>query len=116
MLILFSGIMAILISIFLMIISFFISFNMKENYEKSSPFECGFDPMSKNRLPFSIRFFMLAIIFLIFDLEIVLLLPFLLNKMFLNEVNTIFLMNFFIFILLLGTLYEWKKGALSWIN
>nr|YP_009573027.1 NADH dehydrogenase subunit 3 [Podagricomela nigricollis]QBF44004.1 NADH dehydrogenase subunit 3 [Podagricomela nigricollis] len=82
--------------------------------EKSSPFECGFDPKSLNRMPFSLHFFLIAIIFLIFDVEITLLLPLILTLKISNMINYSFVMIFFIMILLIGTYHEWNQGALTW--
>nr|YP_009338589.1 NADH dehydrogenase subunit 3 [Simulium variegatum]ANS71660.1 NADH dehydrogenase subunit 3 [Simulium variegatum] len=82
--------------------------------EKSSPFECGFDPMNSARLPFSLRFFLIAIIFLIFDVEIALILP---TIMIFQTSNMIWWTSttlFFIFILLIGLYHEWNQGALNW--
>nr|YP_010463415.1 NADH dehydrogenase subunit 3 [Peltoperlopsis sagittata]UUK29391.1 NADH dehydrogenase subunit 3 [Peltoperlopsis sagittata] len=82
--------------------------------EKSSPFECGFDPKSSSRLPFSLRFFLIAVIFLIFDVEIALLLPMIMiiNISNLKIWSTVTL--FFIIILLIGLFHEWNQGALEW--
>nr|YP_010363583.1 NADH dehydrogenase subunit 3 [Cephalallus oberthueri]UNZ12697.1 NADH dehydrogenase subunit 3 [Cephalallus oberthueri] len=82
--------------------------------EKSSPFECGFDPKSTARLPFSLHFFLIAVIFLIFDVEITLLLPMILTLKYSNLLNYSILIIFFIFILLMGLYHEWKQGALNW--
>ena len=81
--------------------------------EKTSGYECGFDPFSDARDTFHIRFYLLAILFIIFDIEIVFFFPWILS------INTFFLtgfytMSMFLFILLLGFLYEWKKKALDW--
>nr|QXF29948.1 NADH dehydrogenase subunit 3 [Artemia persimilis] len=81
--------------------------------EKSSPFECGFDPLNSSRTPFSIRFFVITLIFLIFDVEITLLLPIVFLD--LSHLTTS-LVIFFSFILVAGVFYEWKEGALSWIE
>nr|VFU78767.1 NADH dehydrogenase subunit 3 [Proasellus jaloniacus] len=82
--------------------------------EKASPFECGFNPVSHSRLPFSLRFFIIAMIFLVFDVEIVLLLP-LSSCWDVSNLNFWFLSYLlFLIILLLGTLYEWSYGALNW--
>nr|ARH54162.1 NADH dehydrogenase subunit 3 [Calvia decemguttata] len=82
--------------------------------EKSSPFECGFDPKNSARLPFSIHFFLIALIFLIFDVEITLIIPFIysfkLTKISMICVN----ITMFIFILILGLYHEWNQGALNW--
>nr|YP_009093772.1 NADH dehydrogenase subunit 3 [Ulomoides dermestoides]AIS67604.1 NADH dehydrogenase subunit 3 [Ulomoides dermestoides] len=84
--------------------------------EKSSPFECGFDPKSSSRLPFSLHFFLIAIIFLIFDVEITLLLPLIISVKFNNLISYSVLTLFFIFVLILGLFHEWKQGALNWTN
>nr|YP_009002063.1 NADH dehydrogenase subunit 3 [Cryptocellus narino]AGL11925.1 NADH dehydrogenase subunit 3 [Cryptocellus narino] len=79
--------------------------------EKSSCFECGFNSMSPVRTPFSLQFFLLAILFLIFDVEISLLLPLPLSKF--NMLYMTTSMTFLI-ILTLGLYYEWTKKTLEW--
>ncbi|YP_009175358.1 NADH dehydrogenase subunit 3 (mitochondrion) [Daphnia carinata] len=95
-------------------LSLILSKKVKFNREKSSPFECGFDSNSNFRLPFSLRFFLITIIFLIFDVEIVMLLPavFSLTKSVLLNWFKVFML--FTVILLLGLFHEWKQGALNW--
>ena len=82
--------------------------------EKCSPFECGFDPINSSRLPFSIRFFLIAIIFLIFDVEIALILPIIMIIKFSNLFIWTMTRLIFIFILLIGLYHEWNQGALNW--
>nr|AXS65430.1 NADH dehydrogenase subunit 3 [Bostrichoidea sp. 3 KM-2017] len=84
--------------------------------EKSSPFECGFDPKMSARIPFSIQFFLIAVIFLIFDVEITLLIPLILTTKSTNFMNYMMLTSLFIAILIAGTIHEWKQGALDWMN
>nr|AYM84992.1 NADH dehydrogenase subunit 3 [Eucoptacra sp. OR509] len=82
--------------------------------EKSSPFECGFDPKSSARMPFSIQFFLIAVIFLIFDVEIALILPTInIIKTSNIMVWTLTIMSF-IMILMGGLYHEWNQGALKW--
>lgn len=83
--------------------------------EKFSPFECGFDPFSLTRIPFSLKFFFIAIVFLIFDIEIVIILPYpilLINKNFL-VIFSFILINFLI---IFGLIFEWKRGIIDWIK
>nr|VFU78610.1 NADH dehydrogenase subunit 3 [Proasellus margalefi] len=98
----------------LTLVSMAISEKFYFDREKESPFECGFNPISTSRLPFSLRFFIIAMIFLVFDVEIVLLLP--LSSLWdVSNIN-FWLLSYLVFliVLLLGTLYEWSYGALSW--
>nr|YP_009868531.1 NADH dehydrogenase subunit 3 [Cofana yasumatsui]QKG63361.1 NADH dehydrogenase subunit 3 [Cofana yasumatsui] len=83
---------------------------------KSSPFECGFNPMSYKRLPFSIHFFLIAILFLIFDIEIVIILPLIMtmyNSIMLTWIITSLI---FIMILIMGLYHEWYNGMLKWTS
>nr|YP_009740829.1 NADH dehydrogenase subunit 3 [Traulia lofaoshana]QID03830.1 NADH dehydrogenase subunit 3 [Traulia lofaoshana]QNM39704.1 NADH dehydrogenase subunit 3 [Traulia lofaoshana] len=84
--------------------------------EKSSPFECGFDPKSSARMPFSLRFFLIAVIFLIFDVEIALILPIVIIMKTSNIMIWTTSTMFFIMILLGGLYHEWNQGALQWAD
>uniref|UniRef100_A0AAU6QG58 NADH-ubiquinone oxidoreductase chain 3 n=1 Tax=Prionospio sanmartini TaxID=3050092 RepID=A0AAU6QG58_9ANNE len=111
-----TSLVAMVLSLLVMFIAYTLSMRTFKDREKSTPFECGFDPKDKARLPFSTRFFLLAVIFLIFDIEIVLLMP---SPLIMSQSPyPLFLLTLFIFmmILLLGTLHEWREGSLSWTN
>lgn len=82
--------------------------------EKRSPFECGFDPKRSSRIPFSLRFFLITIIFLIFDVEIVLIIPIIVVIKISNLIVWSISRIFFLFILLVGLYHEWNQGALEW--
>lgn len=82
--------------------------------EKNSPYECGFDPKGSARLPFSLRFFLIAVIFLIFDVEITLLLPIASTLNLTNMFSWFFTSLIFLLILLFGLYYEWSQSALDW--
>nr|YP_009919045.1 NADH dehydrogenase subunit 3 [Hylemya vagans]QMP96638.1 NADH dehydrogenase subunit 3 [Hylemya vagans] len=105
-----------LISMMVMLLASIISKKTIVDREKSSPFECGFDPKSSSRLPFSLRFFLITIIFLIFDVEIALILPIILIIKTSNVMNWTITSIIFILILLLGLYYEWNQGMLNWSN
>nr|QOD97217.1 NADH dehydrogenase subunit 3 [Cariama cristata] len=82
--------------------------------EKLSPYECGFDPLGSARLPFSIRFFLVAILFLLFDLEIALLLPLPWAIQLQSPTTTLYWTSTILFLLTLGLIYEWTQGGLEW--
>lgn len=84
-----------------------------QDREKGSVYECGFEPMGPTRVSFSIRFFLIAVIFLIFDLEIVLLFPFVFKS---NGIDWAFSfrMGIFLFILRVGLIHEMNEGSLDW--
>ena len=81
--------------------------------EKLSSYECGFEPFNDSRMEFDIRFYLVAILFIIFDLEIAFLFPWAIT---LGNIGYFgfFSMMLFLFILTIGFIYEWKKGALDW--
>nr|YP_009270291.1 NADH dehydrogenase subunit 3 [Anopheles albitarsis F Brochero et al., 2007]ADO78997.1 NADH dehydrogenase subunit 3 [Anopheles albitarsis F Brochero et al., 2007] len=103
-----------IITIVVMMLATLLSKKTLSDREKCSPFECGFDPMNSSRLPFSLRFFLIAIIFLIFDVEIALLLPMIMIIKSSNLINWTITSLFFIFILIVGLYHEWNQGALEW--
>nr|WAM60577.1 NADH dehydrogenase subunit 3 [Tragelaphus scriptus] len=97
----------------LVIIAFWLP-QMNTYSEKTSPYECGFDPMGSARLPFSMKFFLVAITFLLFDLEIALLLPLPWASQTTN-LNTMLIMALFLVSLLAASLaYEWTQKGLEW--
>lgn len=109
----FSCLICVLLPPLLIGVAYILSARRIKDREKSSPFECGFDPKNKARLPFSTRFFLLAVIFLVFDIEIVLLIP--VPYCLQNEIGFSFFVGVrsFLLILLLGLLHEWREGSLS---
>nr|QNV11563.1 NADH dehydrogenase subunit 3 [Dynatosoma fuscicorne] len=105
-----------IISIIVMSLASILAKKSTMDREKCSPFECGFDPKSSSRIPFSLRFFLITIIFLIFDVEIVLLMPMIVIMKNSNLMIWTTTSVFFIFILLIGLYHEWNQGALEWSN
>nr|UPX88648.1 NADH dehydrogenase subunit 3 [Heptagenia sulphurea] len=110
------GVVLILITSIVMLLASLLSKNSIVDREKSSPFECGFDPKSSSRLPFSLRFFLIAVIFLIFDVEIALLLPLIILLPISNPLIWLYVGGFFLLILIIGLYHEWNQGALDWAN
>nr|QTC08233.1 NADH dehydrogenase subunit 3 [Nigronia serricornis] len=105
-----------IISFIVMILANILSKKSFVDREKSSPFECGFDPKNSARLMFSLRFFLIAVIFLIFDVEIALLLPLIMTTYSSNIMIWLITTFMFILILLIGLYHEWNQGALNWAN
>nr|AVN67660.1 NADH dehydrogenase subunit 3 [Parcoblatta pensylvanica] len=105
-----------LLSSVIMLLATLLSKKSIEDREKCSPFECGFDPKSSARLPFSLRFFLIAVIFLIFDVEIALLLPMTIIMMLSNIKSWIIISMMFLVILLVGLYHEWNQGSLEWAS
>nr|AVN68111.1 NADH dehydrogenase subunit 3 [Carbrunneria paramaxi] len=103
-----------ILSSVIMFLATILSKKALEDREKSSPFECGFDPKSSARIPFSLRFFLIAVIFLIFDVEIALLLPMTLVMNTSDIKSWIIISTVFLFILILGLFHEWNQGSLEW--
>nr|YP_010500026.1 NADH dehydrogenase subunit 3 [Adiscus speciosus]UWV18190.1 NADH dehydrogenase subunit 3 [Adiscus speciosus] len=114
--ILYYAMMIIMILIVMVLLLNSISKKSINDREKSSPFECGFDPSTSARLPFSMQFFLIGMIFLIFDVEIALLIPLVTSMFSSNMISFSITMTLFILILILGTIHEWNQGALDWKN
>ena len=103
---------ALLISLGFILINF-ISAPSNPDPEKLSAYECGFDAFDDSRMEFDVRFYLVAILFIIFDLEIAFLFPWAISLGNIGLVGFISMM-IFLFILTVGFIYEWKKGALDW--
>nr|WNH21225.1 NADH dehydrogenase subunit 3 [Coris gaimard]WUR42074.1 NADH dehydrogenase subunit 3 [Coris gaimard] len=104
---------AVVLSLVLAIVSFWLP-QMTPDYEKLSPYECGFDPLGSARLPFSLRFFLVAILFLLFDLEIALLLPLPWGNQLTTPLSTFSWASAVLILLTIGLIYEWMQGGLEW--
>uniref|UniRef100_UPI0030FE452F NADH dehydrogenase subunit 3 n=1 Tax=Phyllodoce medipapillata TaxID=868040 RepID=UPI0030FE452F len=111
---LFSWFLALVVSFGILLAGIVLSMNSYKDREKSSPFECGFDPKGSARVPFSMRFFVLAVIFLVFDIEIALLMPLPLMMSGNLFVEILFGVLIFLLILILGLVHEWREGSLDW--
>jgi NADH-quinone oxidoreductase subunit A len=100
------------IGLVLLGLGFLIGSGSKDD-EKLSPYECGFEPFDDSRMKFDVRYYLVAILFIIFDLEIAFLFPWAVS---LDTVGTFGLvaMAIFLALLVVGFIYEWKKGALEW--
>jgi NADH-quinone oxidoreductase subunit A len=98
---------------FVMVALGFVLGTRKPDSEKLSPYECGFEAFEDARMKFDVRFYLVAILFIIFDLEIAFLFPW---AVVLDQIGLVGLiaMTVFLGILVVGFIYEWKKGALEW--
>ena len=85
----------------------------KPDPEKLSAYECGFEAFGDSRMEFDVRFYLVAILFIIFDLEIAFLFPWAISLGNLGSLG-FWSMMIFLFVLTIGFIYEWKKGALDW--
>lgn len=105
---------AILISLLIFFVSIiFIKADPSQANEKASPYECGFSPFEDARVRFDVQFYLVCILFILFDLEISFLLPILILIFNLNLIMVLVL-NIFIILLTFGFIYEWLKGSLDW--
>nr|QJW33800.1 NADH dehydrogenase subunit 3 [Lymantria sugii] len=103
-----------IISNILMMLALFLSKKSNYDREKSSPFECGFDPKSSARIPFSLHFFLITVIFLIFDVEIALIFPIIPLFKTVSFIIWSKISMFFILILIIGLYHEWNQNMLNW--
>nr|BDQ43978.1 NADH dehydrogenase subunit 3 [Pheretima okutamaensis] len=107
-------IICLLIPMVVLLAAWVLAARSTEDREKSTPFECGFDPKNTARIPFSMRFFLLAIIFIVFDIEIVLLMPIPTMLMTSYVPHIMLTYSVFIIVLIMGLIHEWNEGSLDW--
>ena len=105
-------VIALILSAGFILINFLLSPNNPDP-EKLSAYECGFEPFTDSRMEFDVRFYLVAILFIIFDLEIAFLFPWAISLGAIGIFGFVSMM-IFLFILTIGFIYEWKKGALDW--
>nr|AKS04375.1 NADH dehydrogenase subunit 3 [Parasagitta elegans] len=101
---LYAGVVCLVTS--LLLLGMVVSFSKKSTQAKGSPFECGFDASGISRVPFCMKFFLVSIIFLVFDVEVSLIFPMIYSN---------YQVFSFLLILLMGLLYEWVYGGLRWM-
>ena len=96
-----------------MVVAAFVVARQRPDPEKASSYECGFEAFDDARSQFDVRFYLVAILFIIFDLEVAFLFPWAVS---LGEIGVFGFWTMFVFLLILtvGFIYEWRKGALEW--
>ncbi len=103
------------IAVVLLVVAYFLSYSNLKEAEKSSEYECGFDPFDNaTRQPFEVHFYIVSILFLIFDVEVALLFPWASGFSYGNIGPGFWMALLFLLIITLGFVYEWCRGALSW--
>nr|AHA41659.1 NADH dehydrogenase subunit 3 [Acavomonas peruviana] len=102
----------VILPVIIFALSYFLSPN-NPDYEKYSTYECGFDPFDDARNVFEIKFYLVAILFLIFDIEVAFIIPWILTSYY-HTYYGFFIMVFFFLLLTFGFIYEWKEGGLDW--
>nr|AWV84335.1 NADH dehydrogenase subunit 3 [Chonosia atrodorsalis] len=113
--ILMFSIVLLLLLLLLWLILYVLSSKTILDREKLSPFECGFDPISSPRIPFSSHFFLIAVIFLIFDVELVVIMPLIACMMNIDLLGMYTVIITFLFILIIGLFHEWSNKMLDWM-
>nr|UDL72103.1 NADH dehydrogenase subunit 3 [Peltonotellus sp.] len=109
----FTSLILVIIITLIFLLTTMLSKKSKMSREKNSPFECGFSSMSSARKPFSTHFFLIGILFLVFDIEISIMLPMFSTKM-TNMMEWYISSIIILMILMTGLLQEWKNGMLEW--
>nr|APC61789.1 NADH dehydrogenase subunit 3 [Papilio dardanus]APC61827.1 NADH dehydrogenase subunit 3 [Papilio dardanus dardanus] len=112
----FISILIFMISNIMMFLTIILSKKSFMDREKNSPFECGFDPKSSARIPFSLHFFLITVIFLIFDVEIALIFPIIYSFNLVDFFTMMKISFFFLLMLLIGLYHEWNQNMLNWTN
>ena len=107
--------LAIIVPFLLLFVFFIVSMRLKNVRDDRAPFECGFDPKGTARIPFSLRFFLLAVVFLIFDVEVALLFPLLYSLFNIKKTEVLVSSTVFLALVTFGLFMEWKGGALDWV-
>lgn len=100
------------IGVLLLVLGFLIGRGQKDE-QKLSPYECGFEAFDDSHMKFDVRYYLVAILFIIFDLEIAFLFPWAVSLDVIGKFGLLS-MALFLAILVVGFIYEWKKGALEW--
>src|SRR6185437_871804 len=98
---------------FILFLIFYLLIFRQIDFEKISAYECGFNPFEDAYGRFDIQFYLVAILFLIFDLEFMFLIPWSIMVFYVN-IFCFYSMLLFLFLLIIGFLYEWRRGALDW--
>nr|APF47529.1 NADH dehydrogenase subunit 3 [Diolcogaster sp. SNS-2016] len=103
-----------MIMMIILLINWFFSKKKMKIFQKNSPFEWGFEPFESSRLPFSIQFYLIGVLFLIFDIEIIIMLPIMNSLKTLNYLSWIYSSMMILIILYLGLEFEKNEGILKW--
>ena len=114
-LVIFIGV-SLVIALALLVAPFLVAYNSPDP-EKLSAYECGFNAFDDARMKFDVRFYLVSILFIIFDLEVAFLFPWAVSMFDLSHAGMVFAfwsMMAFLGVLTVGFIYEWKKGALEW--